>query len=168
MSEQIPGDPTGDDTVKARRAGPGDEAEVARLRGLMSATLFGPDGEGPWTAETLARLTRWLADPDATTAVFVVDAPDGRGLAACVIGTFEERLPSPRNPTGTAGYVYGVSTEPRWQRRGYSRAAMTALLEWFDLRGVVRVDLHASEYGERLYRELGFTEVRGAALTLRR
>ncbi len=87
------------------------------------------------------------------------------GLAACVIGSYSDRLPSQRNPHGTAGYVYGVSTEPRWQRRGYSRAAMVALLEWFDQRGVVRIDLHASEFGEGLYRKLGFAEASGAALT---
>lgn len=168
MSDHSTDSPAGDDEVKVRRAGPGDEAEVARLRELMTSALFGPGGEGPWTAETLARLTRWLADPDATTAVFVVDAPDGVGLAACVIGTYNERLPSARNPSGTSGYVYGVSTDPRWQRRGYSRAAMTALLEWYDSRGVVRIDLHASEFGEGLYRKLGFAEARGAALTAHR
>ncbi|QMU69537.1 GNAT family N-acetyltransferase [Streptacidiphilus sp. P02-A3a] len=168
MSEQSTAGTTGDDEVRVRRAGPGDEAEVVRLRELMSSTLFGPGAEGPWTGEAMARLARWLADPDAATAVFVVDAPDGAGLAASVIGTYSERLPSARNPAGLSGYVYGVSTDPRWQRRGFSRAAMTALLDWFDRCGVVRIDLHASEFGEGLYRKLGFAETRGAALSAHR
>lgn len=155
--------------VRARRAVPGDEYQIARLRGLMSSALFGPQQEGPWTDQTIARLARWLGDPDgADTAVFVVDAPGGEELAASAIGTIDQRLPSPRNPSGTIGYVYGVSTDPRWQRRGYSRAAMTALLDWYGRRGVTRIDLHASEFGEGLYRELGFTDGRGVALSLHR
>jgi len=149
--------PTGAGAVKARRAQPGEEAEVARLRGLMSATLFGPQEDGPW-----------FADPDAHTVAFVIDAPDGQGLAASAIGTFFERLPGPRSPNGTVGYVYGVSTDPRWQRRGYSRAAMTALLEWFDQHGVSRIELHASEFGEELYRQLGFTDSVAKALVRHR
>jgi GNAT superfamily N-acetyltransferase len=161
-------DPTISDSVKVRRAVPGDEPEILRLRDLMAAALFRPYEAGPWMDEARARLARWLADPDAPTAAFVVDAPDGQGLAATVIGTIDERLPSPRNPSGVVGYVYGVSTDPRWQRRGFSRAAMTALLDWYEQRGVARIELHASEYGEGLYRQLGFTEPHGVPLTLRR
>ena len=131
------------DEAKARRAVPGDEDEIARLR-------------------------RWLADPDADTAAFVVDAPDGVGLAASVIGVIVERLPGQYNRSGLFGYVYGVSTEQRWRRRGYSRLAMQALLDWYAERGVTRIDLHASEFGEGLYRELGFVDCNGAALALTR
>ena len=160
--------PTGAGAVKARRARPGEEAEVARLRNLMIATLFGPQEDGPWTAETLSRLARWFADPDAHTVAYVIEAPDGQGLAASAIGTFFERLPGAHSPNGTVGYVYGVSTDPRWQRRGYSRAVMTALLEWFDQHGVSRIDLHASEFGEELYRQLGFTDSVAKALVRHR
>ena len=168
MSNQTDVPPSIRPPVAARRAVAGDEGEVARLRLEMSSTLFGPTEEGPWTGESLGRLARWLADPDATTAAFVVDAPDGRGLAASVIGTYYERLPGPRNPSGLSGYVYGVATDSRWRRRGCSRAAMTALLDWFDQRGVPRIELHASEYGEGLYRQLGFTDPGGVALQLLR
>ncbi|WP_280727117.1 GNAT family N-acetyltransferase [Kitasatospora sp. MAA4] len=153
--------------MTARRAAVGDAAEIVRLRAVMTAALFGRSQEGPWDAVTLARLERWLGDPDAPTAVFVVDAPDGASLAATAIGTIDERLPHARNPSGVTGYVYGVSTDPRWRRRGFSRAAMRALLGWYADRGVHRIDLHASPSGESLYRELGFTDASGAALTLR-
>jgi hypothetical protein len=42
---------------------------------------------------------------------------------------------------------------------------VTATLDWLRDRGVPRVDLHASEEGESLYRDLGFHEPRGVALT---
>ena len=154
--------------AKVRRAVPGDEDEISRLRDLMASTLFGPVEEGPWTVETRARLRRWFADPDADTAAFVVDAPDGAGLAASVIGVIFERLPGKSNRSGLCGYVYGVSTDERWRRRGYSRRAMQALLDWYAERGVTRIDLHASEFGEGLYRDLGFVDCNGAALVLTR
>lgn len=173
LSSPPEADPTGTgpvqaDLVKARRARPEDAAEVARLRDLMSAVLFGPQEDGPWSADAVSRLARWFADPDARTAAFVVDAPDGQGLATSAIGVVYDRLPGPRSANGAVGYVYGVSTDPRWQRRGYSRAVMTALLEWFDQHAVTRIELHASEFGEGLYRQLGFGDPTGKALVLHR
>jgi GNAT superfamily N-acetyltransferase len=162
--------PAGDGSrvVKVRRGVPGDAEEVVRLRELMSETVFGvPVPEGPWHDESIAMLREWLADPEAWTAVFVVDAPDGPGLAASVIGVITQRLPSPTTVSGRCGYVYGVCTDGQYRRRGFSRAAMLALLDWFESHGVRRVELHASEYGEALYRELGFVDDPGVPLTRR-
>ena len=120
----------------------------------------------PFHDVSVERVRAWLKDPDsALTAAFVVDAPDGDGLAASVIGAIDERLPSAKNPAGVKGYIYGVCTDERHRRRGYSRLAMKALLDWYDSRGVLFVDLHASEYGDSLYRELGFAEPDDVALT---
>ena len=42
---------------------------------------------------------------------------------------------------------------------------MTALLDWYEELGITRIELHASEFGEGLYRELGFAEPGGVAMT---
>ena len=108
----------------------------------------------------------WLeAGEGANTVCFVIDAPDGSGLAASAIGAVDERLPSYRNQSGLSGYVYGVCTDERFRRRVYSRIVMRALLDWYISQGILRVELHASEYGEGLYRELGFSEAGGVPLT---
>jgi GNAT superfamily N-acetyltransferase len=154
----------------ARRAVVGDEEEIVRLRDLMRVALFGDDGlADPHRAAAVEKMRGWLKDGDSAAAVaFVVDAPDGNGLAASAIGAVDERLPNAKNPLGRVGYVYGVYTEERYRRRGFSRLAMRALLDWYDANGFVRVELHASEFGEELYRELGFEEpVGGRALTRR-
>ena len=44
--------------------------------------------------------------------------------------------PAPENPSGMAGYVYNVVTDPGYRRRGYSRGCMRELLTWFRQRGV--------------------------------
>ncbi|UWZ59488.1 GNAT family N-acetyltransferase [Dactylosporangium aurantiacum] len=127
---------------------------------VMFESIDGMTSEpGDWTRIAVRALRRRLPGPDARTAAFVVDRPDEPGrLAACAVGVIDERLGSPSNPAGLSGYVFNVSTDDGYRRRGYSRACMAALLGWFRDRGVPRVQLHASEDGYELYRRLGFTE----------
>jgi GNAT superfamily N-acetyltransferase len=54
------------------------------------------------------------------------------------------------------GFVFSVATDPDARRRGYARACMTTLLEWFRERGARRVQLTASPEAEPLYVSLGF------------
>ncbi|MBG0568247.1 GNAT family N-acetyltransferase [Actinoplanes sp. NEAU-A11] len=119
-----------------------------------------------WREPARRSLVRRLGEPEPTLAAFVADRPDGTGLAACVVGLIEERLGNPRNPTGLAGYVFSVATDPDMRRRGYSRACMTALLDWFRSRGVGVADLRASPDGEPLYAALGFVRTPDPAMRL--
>jgi len=107
-----------------------------------------------------------LTDPADLLAAFVVDKPGEPGLAACVVGAIDQRLPGPNDPTGLRGYVYNVATDPEHRRRGYSRACMTALLDWYARRGIGAVDLRASAEGEPLYAALGFDRTRDPAMRL--
>jgi GNAT superfamily N-acetyltransferase len=94
------------------------------------------------------------------------DSPAGRReLASCAVGIIDRRLPSPHNPLGHSGYVLSVATDPRHRRRGYARAVVQATLDWFESRGVQRVELHASTEAETMYRTMGFLEPHGLALT---
>ncbi|SCF02795.1 Ribosomal protein S18 acetylase RimI [Micromonospora purpureochromogenes] len=154
--------------IKVRRAGPGDAAEIVRLRGVMLASMDGAEPPpGPWQPAAREVLRERLADPVDLMAVFVVDAPDRPGvLAACATGTIERRLGGPGNPSGLTGYVFNVVTDPGYRRRGYSRACMTGLLDWYRDRGVLKIDLRASVAGEALYRSLGFRDTPGPTLRL--
>ncbi|MEU8526292.1 MULTISPECIES: GNAT family N-acetyltransferase [Streptomyces] len=144
---------------RVRKASQGDVAELVRLRALLFEDLggefFAPaEGDDDWRRELAAVLKEQMAS-DAVR-ILVVDG-DGGGLAACGIGTVEQRLPGPHLRNGLIGHVIGVVTDPAFRRRGHSRAIMHGLLDWFRERGVARADLYASEEGEPLYRALGFT-----------
>ena len=157
---------------EVREATVEDAAELVRLRREMFVAMHGADEPGEWerVAEDTAR--RQLAAPEGVRRMgaFVVDgdAPAAGGpaageravphLAACAVGTVEERLAAPLHPAGLFGFVFSVCTDSRYQGRGHGRATMEALLDWFATRGVTRVDLHASESAEHLYRTLGFGE----------
>ncbi|MEJ3745200.1 GNAT family N-acetyltransferase [Actinomycetes bacterium KLBMP 9797] len=110
-----------------------------------------------WRAAAAETLRARLAAPDPALAAFVVDHPDRPGaLASCAVGVVDYRIGGPGNPAGEAGYILSVATDPDQRRRGYSRRCVTALIDWYRSRGIARVELRASEYGEPLYHSLGF------------
>ncbi|GHG49368.1 GNAT family N-acetyltransferase [Streptomyces griseocarneus] len=147
--------------ITTRRARPGDAAEIVRLRRLMFADMDGHDSPGPWERDAVEIARRRLAADGPGLGGFVVDGAAGAGgphLAACAVGSVEERLPAPEHPTGRFGFVFTVCTDARYRGRGLARATTEALLDWFAGQGVTRVDLHATPDAERLYRSLGFAE----------
>jgi GNAT superfamily N-acetyltransferase len=152
--------------TEVRPATPDDAEELTRLRLEMMRALNDDIPAGAWMRDTEERLRKNLAEPDGPMCAFVVDAPDGDGLAASSIGVIDERLPSHTNPDGREGYVFSVSTDPRWRRHGYARGVVMATLDWFSGRGVRRIVLQSSPYGEGLYRELGFVDRPGVAMRL--
>ncbi|MFF7451438.1 MULTISPECIES: GNAT family N-acetyltransferase [unclassified Streptomyces] len=146
-----------------------DLVELVRLRALLFDQLegdfFHPVSVNDGWLDTLAVVLKEQLTAD-TVRILVVDSAVG-GLAACGIGTVEQRLPGPHLRNGRIGQVLGVVTDPAHRRRGHSRAIMRGLLDWFRQCEVSRVDLHASAEGEPLYRELGFVPHPDPALCLR-
>jgi ribosomal protein S18 acetylase RimI-like enzyme len=151
--------------MTARPATPADAEELVRLRAVLLRGGPRTHWNDDWREPARQSLTKRLAEADPTLAGFVVDRTGG-GLAACALGTIEHRLGNPRDPTGRSGYVFNVATDPDQRRRGFSRACLTALLDWYRARGVTRVDLKASPDGEPLYRSLGFVPTSEPAMRL--
>lgn len=155
-----------------RRALPEDAEELIRLRQVMIDSVFAngsataPAADTGWHADALPTVRAKLADTEGGFAAFVIDQPgeaggDGRSgpsgkLAALVVGSLDYRIGRAGNPQGVNGYVFSVATDPGQRRRGYARACMEALLDWFRERGAATVDLSASAEAEPLYASLGF------------
>lgn len=156
--------------MTARQATPADAEELVRLRAVMLKTMArpasSPGWDDGWREPARRTLAKQLAEAAPTMTAFVVDRPDGAGLAACVVGTVDHRLGGPANPTGRVGYVFSVATDPDMRRRGFSRACMTALLGWYRAQGISKIDLRASPDGEPLYRSLGFARTKDPAMRL--
>jgi GNAT superfamily N-acetyltransferase len=68
------------------------------------------------------------------------------------------------DPTGTLlvvgreGLILNMYVEPTHRRHGVGRALMETLIQWAPGAGVVRLVLHASPDGRRLYESLGFAD----------
>lgn len=153
--------------MSVRRADAGDAADLVRLRAQMltdMGRLVGDDAD-PWRSSA----TTWFAarlERRREFAAFVVDDPDD-GVVACSAGICDFHAPGPGNPSGVRGHVFNMSTVPAHRRRGYARACLEALLEWFRDETQARViNLNATPDGTALYRSMGFTEPRFASLQL--
>ena len=144
-----------------RRATAGDAAELTRLRGLMHAAMGADPGSAQWQRACEAAFVRRLAQPDEFVA-FLVE--DGGRVVSCGAGWIEEHLPSPRQLDGRRGHIASMSTDPQFQRRGYARQVLGALMAWFTSYDVPRVDLRATPDGRPLYEAFGFRELGGATM----
>jgi RimJ/RimL family protein N-acetyltransferase len=140
-----------------------DAEELVRLRHVMLSS-FDHVPAGPWEDTAVETLQERLPEEDPTLVAFVIDRPGG--LAACAVGTVEYRLGGPKNPSGEVGYVFNVSTDPDYRRRGYARACMEALIQWYAERGITKIDLKASPDGEPLYSSLGFVRTPDPAMRM--
>lgn len=141
---------------------------MLRLRQVMIDSLFGGDRSTDWHGESLPSLRERLEEPEGDFAAFVVDHPERPGaLAALVAGTIEYRIGRAADPLGTVGFVFSVATDPSARRRGYARACMGELLEWFRSRGASQVQLTASAEARPLYDSLGFRPKPDPLLELR-
>ena len=150
-------------TELVRRATTTDIPALVELRAVMIESIFdGPSGDD-WRDECARVLQRRLADTDGFAA-FVVDGADGVPVA-CGIGWVEQHLPGPRNLSGRFGHIASMSTLPEHRGQGYARLVLGALMDWYAEIGVPRVHLNAAPMGERLYREMGFTDRQMPALT---
>ena len=139
--------------MQVRAATTDDVDEVVRLAGLMYASMGHDVSDPQWIEAARAAFDERLHDD---LAVFVVDHPDRAGLAASGAGTIAARLPAPNNIGGRVGYIQWIATDVDARRRGYARAVMRALLDWYGADDVPVIELHATAQAEPLYRELGF------------
>lgn len=146
-----------------RRATAEDAPELTRLREMLLDAMGQDVAETTWRKHALESFTERLA-PGGDLAAFVIDGENG-SLAASAVGTIFTSLPNPNRPDGRTGWVLNVITDEAYRGRGYARATVGALLDWFHGHGVRRVELHSSPAGEALARSLGFTQPTSVALT---
>ncbi|MEU2509841.1 GNAT family N-acetyltransferase [Streptomyces sp. NPDC007863] len=145
-----------------RRADRRDAAELTRLRRIMlDATRPTPEGE--WVTACEAAFADSLGGP--CFVAFVVDTPDGAGLAPCAVDTYTPRFPSPTSDSPFHGGIHSVATNPAWRRRGYGHAVATATMQWLADQGCSSLRLNASPDGLPLYTELAFRPLPAPAMT---
>lgn len=133
-----------------------DIDEVVRLAAVMFESMGVDATAGAWREAGAAALRERLG---IDLHAVVVDHPEHAGqLVASGVGTILRRMPTPMGPDGRVGHIQWVATDPGFRRRGYGRAVIEGLLDWYRAQGITHVELHATPDGEPLYRSLGFGE----------
>lgn len=137
--------------VHVREATVADAPEIVRLGALMY-TAVGNEPHADWRPYAESLIAARLGNDLIGVAV---DGDQGE-LASCGLANISPRLPQPGVSATNIAYIQWVSTAPPYQRRGYARAVMEALIEACDARGVRVIELHATPAGRELYESLGF------------
>jgi GNAT superfamily N-acetyltransferase len=146
--------------LRVRAARRSDLSRIVDLVAAMFAELGTPTVPTSWSATVATALDARLGrDVAAYVTVDEVDEP-----VAVAVGLVDQRLPSPRRPTGRVGYVEWLATDANYRRRGAARLAAAELLRWFAAEGIKTVDVHASAAAQALYADLGFAAPHAAAL----
>jgi hypothetical protein len=104
-------------------------------------------GDKAWRDSLAAVLEEQPAE--GTLRILVVDADC---LVACAVG---QSKPGSHLLSGRSWQVIGMVADPAYCRRGWCRAIMTGLLDWFGERDLARVGLGGFAETEALYRDLG-------------
>lgn len=73
---------------------------------------------------------------------------------------------SPLNFEPKRAWILNIYVHPEQRRKGLGQTIMQALITWCRENGFQSVALHASEYGRKLYEQLGFTSTNEMRLLL--
>jgi len=87
---------------------------------------------------------------------FIVETPRGGAIASGCLWMMP-RQPRPMVQSLTVPYLLSMFTEPEHRGKGYATRIVREAVRWARAHGYDAVTLHASEYGESIYRREGFT-----------
>lgn len=90
--------------------------------------------------------------------VYVAREGEAGAIAACAWLLLVDKPPSPRFPHGRTGVLFNVYTRHAYRRRGLARQVMELLIDDARGRALDVLELHATEDGYPLYRQLGFED----------
>lgn len=145
------------DGLRIRRADASDAPLLARHRVEMFVDMGSLAAGSEIAAAIRAASERMFAasiPAGEWTAWIAEDAAGALGGGAAIL---RPALPNPLCPAGgTMAYLLNFYTEPQARRRGVATALLRTCLLWCRERRVVRIGLHASAAGRRVYERLGF------------
>ncbi len=93
----------------------------------------------------------------------VLAEEDGECVGTGIVFYYDS-VPSASNPAGRNAYITSLFVEPEYRGRGTGREIMNRLIECAADRGYGVIMLNASEMGERLYRSMGFEDIRNGMI----
>ncbi|KMS82722.1 GNAT family N-acetyltransferase [Prauserella rugosa] len=145
------------DGIVVRTAELADVEALVELRGEMFDAMGVSGGTAGDSDAWRGPARRWFADRiDNPSYRFVVVERAGR-VVSCAVGAIRDAAPSPAVPHGRDVLISNVCTRTGERGRGYGRVAFTAVLDWAHASGVGRAELMATDAGESMYVEAGFT-----------
>src|SRR5947207_3304698 len=131
---------------------------LVRHRRSMFESIATFPGRDLDAADTVYR--RWARTRLRTRhlAGFIVEVAGVPVASGCA--WIMEVQPHPGRPGTDVVYVLSMLTEPGHRGEGHATRIVGAARRWAKVRGISLMVLHASEFGESIYRRLGFERTR--------
>ena len=85
----------------------------------------------------------------------VARSSDGSAVASGLVW-FRPDQPRPKLPTLVSPYILSMYTDPAWRGRGIASRIVQELIALCREAGYPNAELHASRFGRRIYRRVGF------------
>ena len=102
-----------------------------------------------------------------TLVGFLLEDAKGQALASGCLWMMP-RQPRPMAGRRTVPYLLSMFTEPAHRGKGYATRIVREAVRWARAHGYDAVTLHASDYGESIYRREGFARTMEMRLRLRK
>jgi GNAT superfamily N-acetyltransferase len=134
---------------------PGDVQELMDLRRRMFFSNRLVDVNGPWIANFEPHYLEGVA---AGRTVGTVGRNEQGQIVTAALADLVIGLPMRSTPRGRTAYIHSVVTRAPYRRRGLSRQVFAAVMQQIEAWDVDAIDLHATRFGESLYRDFGFTD----------
>ena len=144
---------TVDDAIVVRRATVPDVSALVALREEMFRMTGTAMTDGRWRGNARRWFLERIRNP--IYGIFVVQAD--REVVACAMGAVRDAAPSPEVPDGRDVLVSNVCTLPAHRGHGHGRRAFEAVMRWAASTGIGRAELMATEAGQGMYEQTGFT-----------
>ncbi len=90
-----------------------------------------------------------------TLVGFILETPGGKSVASGCLWVMP-RQPRPMVRRLLVPYLMSMFTDPAHRGKGYASRIVREAVRWARTHGYDAVTLHASEYGESVYRRAGF------------
>jgi GNAT superfamily N-acetyltransferase len=150
-----------------RRATLGDVPALVEYRVRFLNELHGR-AENDETKVIRESLLRYFnkAIPSGDFIAWVAEL-DGKMVATSGMVVWEKPATYGGVESGRLGYLLNFYTIPEARRRGIATRMLNELIKEARLLGLRYLHLHASKYGEPIYRKAGFTDPQNPELTRR-
>jgi GNAT superfamily N-acetyltransferase len=153
------------ENILIREASVPDIPEILRQRRRMYEDIHHTDSALLDTVVSLSAAYLKTAVPDGSFRAWL--AADGTRVVAGAAVLISPWPAHPYDLECRRATILNVYTDPDYRRRGIARTLMQTIIDWCKLEGFVRVTLHASDEGRRLYESLGFEPSNEMRLNLR-
>lgn len=143
--------------IKIRETGPSEIALLIKYR-ISYLTEMQGERAPEYISELESNLQKYFTEALSEKRIFAYIATIDEkpvSFGAMVI----KKIPGDFNkPFYLEGDILNMYTIPEARRRGISSVVLEHLIAGARERGISKISLHTSKYGEKLYRKYGFTE----------